>query len=262
MQGPFPYVGGKRRLASQIVEIFPKHTTYIEPFCGGGQVLFHKAPSKVEVINDLYGEVVNFFRVCQLHYEELLRCLRFVLVSRKWYEIFEKQNPDTLTDIQRAARFLYLQKTSYAGLVRHQNYNYSVESPSSFNPGRLPELIENTHKRLQRVQIEQLPYEEILKRFDRKETLFYLDPPYFAKTLYKFNFKEDDFVVLAERLGRLEGKFVLSLNDVPEVRRIFKQFQFREVELAYTAQQTAGKRFHELLITNFPFKNGSTEKKP
>jgi DNA adenine methylase len=249
--GPLPYIGGKNRIAKKIVTIFPKHTTYVEPFAGGAQVFFHKEPSRVEVLNDLYGEIVNFFRVCQQHHEELLRCLKFVLVSRQWFERFEKQEPDSLTDIQRAVRFFYLRKTCYAGLVRHQNYNYSVVSPSSFNPGRLPKLIEETHRRLQRVQIECLPYEQILERFDRPATLFYLDPPYFGLKLYKFNFSEADFITLEQRLRKLRGKFVLSLNDVPAVRRIFGGFHFQEIELAYTAQQSAGKRFAELLITNY-----------
>src|SRR5689334_3910715 len=105
---------------------------------------------KVEVLNDLDGDIVNFFRVCQAHYEELLRYLKFVLVSRKWFALFESQNPAALTDIQRAARFLYLQKNAYAGLVRRPTYTHAVTGPRAFNPARLPELIENAHRRLQR----------------------------------------------------------------------------------------------------------------
>lgn len=257
--GPLPYIGGKNRIANQIIEIFPDHTAYVEPFSGGAQVFFHKEPSRVEVLNDLNGDIVNFFRICQSHHEELLRCLRFVVVSRKWHELFKKQNADTLTDIQRAARFLYLQKTSYAGLVRDQNYNFSVVNGPRFNPESLPELIEQTYKRLHRVQIECLPYERVLDRFDRPSTLFYLDPPYFGLKLYTFNFEQADFVTLEARLRAIQGKFVLSLNDVPEVRRIFHRFHFQEIEIAYTAQRTAGKRYHELLITNYvPKKNGSS----
>lgn len=251
MTGPLAYIGGKQRLAKRIIQIFPEHTTYVEPFAGGAQVFFHKNPSEVEVLNDLYGELINFFRVCQSHHEELLRCLRFCLVSRKWFALFKSQNPETLTDIQRAARFFYLQKNSFAGLVRSPAYHYHVVRPPSFNVGRLPELFEKAHKRLERAQIECLPYEEILKRYDRPKTLFYLDPPYWNRKLYKFNFSESDFEKLEERLQKIRGKFVLSLNDLPEVRQLFRRFQMREVELAYTAQQKAGKRYRELLITNF-----------
>ena len=157
-----------------------EHTTYVEAFAGGAQVFFHKEPSKVEVLNDLDGEIVNFYRVCQQHYEELLRYFRFALVSREWFDLLKATDPETLTDIQRAARHLYLLKNCYAGLVRNPNYHWHVVQPPGFNLERLPELIENAHKRLARVQIECLPYEEVLDGYDRPTTLFYLDPPYFG----------------------------------------------------------------------------------
>jgi DNA adenine methylase len=118
MIGPLSYIGGKRAIASQIIKIFPAHELFCEVFSGGAQVLFRKEPSKVEVLNDLDGDVVNFFRVCQQHSEELIRYLRFTLVSRKWFDLLKATNPTTLTDIQRAARFFYLQKNSFAALVR------------------------------------------------------------------------------------------------------------------------------------------------
>ena len=250
MVGPLAYVGGKNHIAKRIIELFPQHTTYVEAFAGGAQVFFHKEPSEVEVLNDLDGEVVNFFRICQAHYEELLRYLRFCLVSRKWFDLMKATSPDTLTDVQRAARFFYLQKNAFAGLIRRQNYHYCV-ARFGLDLGRLPQLIENTHKRLERVQIECLPYEEILKRYDRPKTLFYLDPPYWDRKLYRFNFSTEDFAKLEERLHPLQGKFVLSLNDLPDVRKLFHRFKFSEIELAYTAQMTAGKRYREVLITNF-----------
>jgi DNA adenine methylase len=251
MKGPVAYIGGKNRIANQIIALFPEHKTYIEVFAGGAQVLFHKQPSPVEIVNDLDGDVVTFFRVCQLHYEELVRFLKYLLTSREWFDLLQAQNPATLTDVQRAARFFYLQKNAYAGLVRKRKFGYSVKEPTRFNPESIPELIENTHQRLVHVQIERLPYQDILKRYDRPTSLFYLDPPYFGRKLYNFNFSEQDFAELAERLAKLKGKCVLSLNDVPEVRRIFRAFHIRQIELAYTAQQTAGKRFRELLITNY-----------
>src|SRR5260370_918804 len=85
MAGPLSYIGGKKRLAKRVIEIFPKHTTYVEAFAGGAQVFFHKEPSKVEVLNDLDGEIVNFYRVCQQHHEELIRYFRYTVVSRKWF---------------------------------------------------------------------------------------------------------------------------------------------------------------------------------
>ena len=251
MIGPLPYIGGKRAIAKQIIDVFPKHTTYVEAFAGGAQVFFRKEPSKVEVLNDLDCEMVNFFRVCQQHYEELIRYLRFTLVSRKWHELLKTIDPATLTDIQRAARHLLLLKNSYAGLIRNLNYRYSVVQPPSFDPEHLPKILEETHHRLARVQIECQPYERMLKRYDRPDTLFYLDPPYLGLKLYRFVLATTDFEAMARRLAALDGKFVLSLNDVPEVRSIFKQFKFRDIALHYTAQKLAGRRYKEVLITNF-----------
>ena len=112
MIGPLPYIGGKNRLATKIISMLPEHTTYVEAFAGGAQVLFHKPPSQVEVLNDLDFDIVNFFRVCQWHYEELVRYLRYCLASRKLHELHVKTDPATLTDIQRAGRFFYLQMES------------------------------------------------------------------------------------------------------------------------------------------------------
>lgn len=250
-RSPLSYIGGKNRLAKRVIEIFPKHTTYVEAFAGGAQVFFRKEPSKVEVLNDLDGEIVNFYRVCQQHYEELLRYFRFAVVSREWFDLLKKTNPETLTDIQRAARHLYVLRNCFASLVRNPVYHRNVVQPPSFNLESLPELIENAHKRLERVQLECAPYEEIVRRFDRPTTLFYLDPPYSGRKLYHYNLGEADFEKMAEQLDTIKGKFVLSLNDLPEVRHTFRKFHIRAVELHYTSQKAAGKRYKEVLITNF-----------
>jgi DNA adenine methylase len=134
MRGPLAYIGGKCAIANKIIAVFPKHKAYVEPFAGGAQVFFRKEPSEVEVLNDLDGEMVNFFSVCQQHYEELLRYFRFILVSRRWHELLKATDPAALTDIQRAARQLYLLKNSYAGLIRNLNYKCHVVQPPGLNP--------------------------------------------------------------------------------------------------------------------------------
>lgn len=251
MIGPLPYIGGKNRLATKIISMLPEHTTYVEAFAGGAQVFFHKPPSNVEVLNDLDFDIVNFFRVCQWHYEELVRYLRFCLVSRRLHELHLKTDPATLTDIQRAGRFFYLQKNSWGGLILKQKFHYGVSQPSNYNPERIPEIIEDAHRRLQRVQIESLPYGQVLEKYDRPETFFYLDPPYWERKLYKFNFSQTDFQELEARLRALKGRFILSLDDRHEVRDLFAAFQMQTVDLAYTAKRDTSGRHRELLITNF-----------
>ena len=251
MVSPMSYIGGKNRLAKKIISMLPEHTTYVEAFAGGAQVLFHKTPSNVEVLNDLDFDIVNFYRVCQWHYEEFVRYLRFSLASRKLHELHVKSDPATLTDIQRAGRFFYLQKNSFGGLILRQKFHYGVVQPSNYNPDRIPEIIEQTHRRLARVQIESLPYEQVLQRYDRPETCFYLDPPYWRRKLYKFNFSDGDFQNLDQHLRGLKGKFILSLDDHPEVRKLFGHWTLVPVDIAYTAKQSGSKRYPELLITNF-----------
>src|SRR5579864_3714942 len=251
MVGPLAYLGGKNRVAQKIIALIPEHTCYIEPFCGGAQVFFHKEPSQVEILNDLDEEVFNFLRVCQLHQQELVRYLEFCMVSRKWFELFQKQDPKMLSDVQRAARFFYLQKNCYGGLINRKNFAVSVQDGSNYNPYRIPMVLHLAHERLLQVQLECLPYQEILRKYDRPTTFFYLDPPYFGRPYCKFNFEEQDYIELAGLLKELKGRFLLSLNDTPEIREIFADFKIHGLTFSYSSQRKAGKLYKEVLISNY-----------
>ena len=251
MRGPISYIGGKNRLAKLIIAKLPEHTTYVEPFAGGAQVFFHKPRSKIEVLNDLDGELVNFYRVCQSHYEELVRYMRYMLVSREWFKWLEAVPPESLTDIQKAARFVYLQKNAYGGRVTRKAYAIHVASAPGFNPETLENILAEAHERLRRVQIEHLPYEQVLKLYDRPSTFFYLDPPYYDIRLYRHNLEHKDFETMAASLKTLKGKFLLSINDHEEVRRLFSDFRIETVSIAYSLHGIAGKRHQELLIKNY-----------
>jgi len=251
MRGPINYIGGKNRLANVIIERIPAHLTYIEPFSGGARVFFRKAPSKVEVLNDLDGELVNFYRVCQNHHEELARSMRFMPVSREWFVGLEKSSLEGLTDIQRAARFLYLQKLSYGGRITRKAYAIRVLEKANLRSDAIAETLDETHSRLIGVQIEHLPYDEVIRRYDRPGTFFYLDPPYYDIRLYNYNLEHDDFVRMVELLRNIKGKFLLSLNDRPEVRKLFAGFHIETVKIAYSLHRKAGRRHHELLISNY-----------
>jgi DNA adenine methylase len=251
MVGPLSYLGGKNRVAQQIVALIPEHTCYIEPFCGGAQIFFHKGRSKVEVLNDLDEEIFNFLRSCQLHHPELIRYLQYCVVSRNWFNLFQQQEPKALSEIQRAARFFYLQKNCYGGLVKRQTFSASVQESSNYNPMRIPMLLQLTHERLANVQLECLPYQQVLKKYDRPFSFFYIDPPYFGLPHYKFNLDPADYVELAALLKSLKGRFLLSLNDVPQVKKIFSTFRISELRFHYSAQKRAGRRYNELLIRNY-----------
>jgi DNA adenine methylase len=251
MRGPLSYVGGKNRLAKHTIALIPKHKTYIEPFAGGAQVLFRKKPSEVEVINDLDGELINFYRACQSHPEELLRCLRYTLLSRKLHSLLTRTPPESLTDLMRAARYFFLQKSSFGGRVAKQNFAIHITKRPTFNPKRIPEIINSAYERLQDVQIECLPFEQVIKRYDRPTTFFYLDPPYYGAKFYNHNLTGEDFERLEATLRPIKGKFLLSINDHPIIRKVFSAYQTNEVALSYSLQKHPGRRYTELLIRNY-----------
>ena len=180
-----------------------------------------------------------------------MRCLQFCIASRTWFEVFEKQDPKTLSDIQRAARFFYLQKNCYGGRVKSQNFVLSAQKGSNYNPHTIPMHLHLAHERLLNVQLECLPYQEILKKYDRPFAFFYLDPPYLGLPYYKFNFGEKDFLELAKELNALKGKFLLSLNDRPEIRKIFSDFEVAELSVTYSSHPQQDRVFKEVLIANF-----------
>ena len=176
MIGPLSYIGGKRRIAAKLVSLIPAHTTYVEPFAGGAQVFFHKPRSKVEVLNDLDGEIVNFFRACQRHPQELSRLLRWQPASRRLFDQHSQPPPEWLTDIERAARFFYLQKLAWSGKRTKRNLRYSVSRPLKYTLASLPARLIAVADRLDEVLLECLPYQEIFSRYDRPTTFFYCDP--------------------------------------------------------------------------------------
>src|ERR1019366_6276403 len=156
--------------------------------------------------------LINFYRVCQHHHEELARSMRFMPVSREWFDGLEHSVTDHLTDIQRAARFLYLQKLAYGGRITRKAYAIRVVEKANLRADTIATTLNETHERLLGVQIEHLPYDEVIRRYDRPGTFFYLDPPYYDIRLYHYNLEHEDFAQMAELLRGIKGKFLLSLN--------------------------------------------------
>ena len=152
-----PYLGGKRGLAKRIIariDTIP-HTTYAEPFVGmGGVFLRRQRRPKAEVINDLNREVATFFRILQRHYPQFLETIRFGITTRVEFERLVKTDPETLTDLERAARFLYLQKIAFGGKVSGQNFGVSPDRGGRFDITRLGPILEDAHTRLSGVVIE------------------------------------------------------------------------------------------------------------
>jgi DNA adenine methylase len=148
---PAPYLRGKSRLAARVIKRLSgiPHECYVEPFVGMGGVFLRRPwRSKAEVINDISRDVATLFRVLQWHYVPLMDFLRWQVTSRAEFERLCSQAADSLTDIQRAARFLYLQRTAFGGKVAGRNFGVSPSSHARFDITKLGSMLEEVHERL------------------------------------------------------------------------------------------------------------------
>lgn len=262
------YIGGKRNLARRICALIDRtpHDGYAEPFVGmGGIFLRRSSRPKVESINDISGDVATFFRVLQEHYPYFIDMLRWRIASRNEFERLKGMDPDRLTDLQRAARFLYLQRLAFGGKVAGRNFGVDSRQGARFNIAKLEPLLADIHERLSGVIIEQLPFDAFLAKYDRPGMLFYCDPPYFGcEGDYGAGvFSRDDFERLAATIGAARGKVLVSINDTPEVRELFAAFDMIEVQTTYhlqTRMTGKGKPAGELIIGNFALENVLTAK--
>lgn len=255
---PAGYLGGKRNLAKRIcamIEATP-HRTYVEPFVGmGGIFLRRPTPAAVEVINDLSGDVANLFRVVRRHYEPFVDELRWLIASRAEFQRQLAIDPTTLTDIDRAVRFLYLQRLAFGGRVVGRTFGVRRDQDSRIQLGQLRADLRALRDRLAPVTIEQLDYSSILRRYDGDRTLFFLDPPYDETTGYGLEFGHDRYQAMADQLASIRGGFIMSINDTPFIRQTFARFVIEEIETTWTLSSAAagrGKKVTELIIRNQP----------
>ncbi len=253
------YIGGKRNLAKRIcalIDTIP-HDGYAEPFVGMGGVFLRRSRApRAEAINDWSMDVSNFFRICQRHYVAFMDMLRFQLTTRAGFERLMKVDPSTLTDLERAARFLYLQRTAFGGMVARRSFGVNRNGPARFDVTKLGPVLEAIHERLASVTIERLRWSDFMRRWDRPGMLFYCDPPYFgSESDYGTDdageglFDRSQFELMAALARQARGTVLISLNDRPEVREIFAGFELIEAETTYTiARGNNAKRVGELLI--------------
>jgi len=220
LKPPIARLGGKSRSRKQIINMIPEHNCYIELFTGAGWVYFGKEPSKVEVINDIDGELVNMFRMFKLHGPEIERLLKFEICSRDQFEIYKAEDIDKLTDIQKAINFYTSVSFSFASKGNH--YGYGKKRPPKaavYDFGKL----EKIRLRLRNTYVENLTYEKIIDKYDSEDSFFFVDPPYyntandFSRTV-KLKPMEFDHMRLFEKLDDLKGKFLLTINDEPSIR--------------------------------------------
>lgn len=246
--------GGKRRLAKKLLPLFEsrKHSCYVEEFSGGASMFFMRQPAENEVLNDVNGEVINLYRVIKNHLDKFIRQFRFAVPSRELFNLNKETPPHVLTDVQRAARFFYIQKLAFGSKVSGPTFGTSPSSPPRFNILRLEEDLSQAHLRLSRVWIEHLGWQECLQKWDRDYTLHFMDPPYWETEGYGVPFPLDEYHKLAEAMRTMKGSAVLTINDHPEMRKIFAGFTMDTLEINYTIGGGGkGKNRRELIYKNW-----------
>jgi len=251
------WIGGKKALRELIVNLFPiYYERYIEVFGGGGWVMFHKNPSNdFEVYNDFNGLLVNLYRCVREKPKELIDALKYVLNSRQDFDYIKNtlKIDSTASDIQKAAWFYQLIRYSYAsGLTSFGSQPHDMHTNFA--------LIEQAHRRLAKVIIENKDFEKLISQYDRPVSFFYCDPPYFETEGYYKNvgeegFTEKDHIRLRDALFKIEGKFLLSYNDCEFIRNLYNapNVQIEAFTRINNIKQRYdnGAQFPEILIANY-----------
>lgn len=244
--------GGKHFLAGRIVKFLPEHKRYVEPFCGGAAVFWRKSASEEEVISDIDPDIIAAYKYLREASDEDIRNIRRRqwVVSRRVFERLLKEDPSE--PAEKFYRQVYLAAASYGG------------NRKTFNPGREGKevdlsALERQRERLKKAKIFRRDWKDIVKDYDSKDTLFYLDPPY-PKHLFLVEgedvYPQDSLVQeIKSTLGKLKGNFILSLGHNKFVQKEFGKYNIRLVSIPYyfAQQHDAGtNRRREYLISNLP----------
>jgi DNA adenine methylase len=259
MKTPISYYGGKQQLAKTILSLIPEHRLYCEPFLGGGAIFFAKTPSKVEIINDTNGELINFYRVVKHDFSALEREVGSSLHSRRQHDqawVIYK-NPEMFDPVKRAWAVWMLANTSYGDkLSGDYSYDRIGAVAKKIDNKRQTFAVAGYADRLRRVQIENCDALRIIKSRDVPDGFFYLDPPYVGADQGHYDgYTQEDFDRLLETLESLKGKFLLSSFRNRNLAEISERNGWYTIEIKMISSMTS--RFEkkdkvEVLTANYP----------
>ena len=221
MRSPIGWFGGKGNMVAKLLKLIPPHHTYVEVFGGGASLLFAKKPSPVEVYNDMDSGLVNFFRVLRdpAKFERFYRLVCLTPYSREEY-YYCRDTWETCDDeVERAYRWYIVARMSFSGRLGG-GWSFSLTlsrrkmAASCSRWLSIIEMLPQIHQRMMMVQIEHRDFRDIIKIYDTKDTLFYMDPPYIPETRrgggYEHEMSIEDHKVLVNLLLRVKGKVLLS----------------------------------------------------
>lgn len=255
MRSIIKYPGSKWSLAKWIIDFFPEHHSYLEPFFGSGAVFFNKERSHIETINDLDDSVVNLFECIRTDPERLAKEIYFTPYARCVYEKVFQRMPEE--PFQKAACFLIRlnmgrgfrtngEKVGWKNDVQGRERAYAAADWCS-----LPKRIIESAERLRGVQIENRPAVETIKRFKNHKVLIYCDPPYMLQTRhgkqYRHEMDDSQHEELLETLKEHPGAVIISGYDTPLYNSVLNQWHKEEA----TSYSQVGSKKKEVLWMNF-----------
>jgi|GEM_PF-115946 len=255
LRPPITYYGGKQRMVRELLALIPEHALYVEAYMGGGALFFAKQPSSSEVINDINGEVTNFYAVLQSDFENLQRKIKATLHSRVWYDkaLDIYNTPQYHDALSRAWAFWVVTNQGFSSRIGNWGVGRDNKMGKSL-AGKRERFSPELSERLKHVQVESNDGLRILSRYDTPDTFFYLDPPYFNSNCGHYKgFSEDDFVMLLNSLSQLQGKFLLSCYPSPLLDQYIEKFgwQRKEVLQTFCVTHKSKKIKTEVLVFNY-----------
>jgi len=259
MKTPISYYGGKQMMLKHILPMIPAHTTYCEPFFGGGAVFFAKPKSKQEIINDTNDVLINFYRVAQTRFDELAKEVSCYLYSRsQYYEardiVLGRVEAD---DVKKAAALWYHIGAAINGSVGSGFYCSIAKEKSALANKKELLLRGEIAERLKGVVIDNRDALRIIEIYDTSDTFFYIDPPYFNSDMGHYKgYTEADFVALLDKLEAIKGKFLLSSYPYSGLNRDgFRQLKLNKNISASTITGGGGRKKTktECLTYNYSF---------
>jgi len=261
---PISYYGGKQNLVTTILPLIPKHTTYIEPFVGGGAIFWSKKPSEVEIINDYNRELINFYECVQNEFVELEKMVRISLHSRSLHNdatvVYE--NPHMFSKIKRAWAVWVLSAQSFSSMLDGSwGYDKIRGTTSQKIANKRESFTEELAIRIQNVQIENTDALRIINSRDYKDAFIYCDPPYFNSDCGHYDgYSKQDFENLLISLKNAQGKFLMSSYPSDILSQYTKEngwftIQIEQRVSVANATSKPGKKKIEVLTANYNLSN-------
>ncbi len=257
MKTPVTYYGGKQKLVTTILPLFPEHILYTEPFCGGAALFFSKPQSEIEVLNDLNQELINFYKVMQQDFISLQKKINITLHSRRQHKDASViyNNPHLFDDLDRAWAVWVLASQSFASIIDGSwGYDKTRNTTTQKIINKGVQFTEDYAIRLQNVQLECADALYIIKSRDHEQAFHYCDPPYFNSDCGHYGgYSIHDFEQLLKTLAEVQGKFLLSSYPSDLLDKYKKRYGWHQVrvEQRVSVNKGAGKLKVECMTANY-----------